>query len=84
MRKGLAGKQIIGVFSNLGASGAGYALTLTSAQTGFTAGQQVVEVLTCGAYTTDGSGNLGVAMAGGAPRIFYPRAPLVGSGICGL
>ncbi|KAK6609509.1 alpha amylase [Botrytis cinerea] len=84
MRKGFTGKQIIAVFSNLGASGSAYTLTLSSSQTGFTTNLQVTEILTCVSYTTDGSGNLAVAMAGGAPRIFYPRAALVGSGVCGL
>jgi alpha-amylase len=82
MRKGDTGYQIIGVFSNLGASGSSYTLTLTSSETGFTASQSLVEVLSCTAYTTDSSGNLAVAMAGGLPRIFYPTAQLTGSGVC--
>ncbi len=82
MRKGNAGAQIVGVFSNLGASGASYTLTLTSNETGFTDSQALVEVTGCTSYTTDSSGNLAVAMAGGLPRIFYPEAHLVGSGIC--
>ncbi|KAH8791321.1 glycoside hydrolase family 13 protein [Hyaloscypha sp. PMI_1271] len=82
MRKGNTGYQIIGVFSNLGASGSSYTLTLTSSETGFTASQSLVEVLSCTAYTTDSSGNLAVAMAGGLPRIFYPTAQLTGSGVC--
>ncbi|PQE33091.1 hypothetical protein CJF32_00007648 [Rutstroemia sp. NJR-2017a WRK4] len=84
MRKGFTNYQIIGVFNNMGASGSTYTLTLTSSETGFTAGMQVVEVLSCVTATTDGSGNLGVGMQGGLPRVYYPRAPLVGSGICGL
>ncbi|KAF7933340.1 hypothetical protein EAE99_003225 [Botrytis elliptica] len=84
MRKGFTGKQIIAVFSNLGASGSASNLTLTTSQTGFSATLQVTEILTCGSYTTDGSGSLAVQIVGGAPRIFYPRARLVGSGVCGL
>ncbi|CZR53768.1 related to alpha-amylase A precursor [Phialocephala subalpina] len=82
MRKGDTNYQIIGVFSNLGSSGSSYTLTLTSAETGFTASQALVEVMSCTAYTTDSSGNLAVAMASGLPRVFYPKAGLVGSGIC--
>ncbi len=82
MRKGDTNYQIIGVFSNLGASGSSYTLTLTSSETGFTASQALVEVLSCTAYTTDSSGNLAVAMAGGLPRVFYPLAQLTGSGVC--
>ena len=83
MRKGDAGYQIIGVFSNLGAGGSSYTLTLPSSDTGFTDSESVVEVLSCTSYTTDSSGNLNVAMAGGLPRVFYPAAQLSGSGICG-
>ncbi|KAL3421340.1 alpha-amylase [Phlyctema vagabunda] len=82
MRKGYTGAQIISVFSNRGASGASYTLSLTSSQTGFTANQALVEILGCTSYTTDSSGNLAVAMAGGAPRIFYPAAQLTGSAVC--
>lgn len=82
MRKGQVGAQIVGVFSNLGASGASYTLTVSASNSGFAANQALVEVLGCTAYTTDSSGNLAVAMAGGAPRVFYPAAQLSGSGIC--
>ncbi|RDW88123.1 hypothetical protein BP6252_00155 [Coleophoma cylindrospora] len=84
MRKGNQGYQTIGVFTNLGASGSSYTLTLTPSETGFTASQALVEVMSCTAYTTDSSGNLVVAMAGGLPRVFYPLAQLTGSGICGI
>jgi alpha-amylase len=82
MRKGNTGSQIIGVFTNLGASGASYTLTLSSTETGFTASQSVIEVMSCTAYTTDSNGNLAVAMAGGLTRVFYPAAGLSGSGVC--
>ena len=82
MRKGDTNYQLIGVFTNLGASGASYTLTLPSSDTGFTASQSLVEVMGCTSYTTDSSGNLAVAMASGLPRIFYPTAQLEGSGIC--
>jgi alpha-amylase len=82
MRKGDTGSQIISVFTNLGASGGSYTLTLTSAETGFTAGEALVEIMGCTAYTADSSGNLAVAMASGLPRIFYPKALLTGSGVC--
>ena len=84
MRKGDTNYQIISVFTNLGASGASYTLTLPSSDTGFTDSQAVTEVMSCTAYTTDSSGNLAVSMASGLPRVFYPTAQLTGSGICGL
>lgn len=82
MRKGDTGSQIIGVFNNQGSNGGSYTLELSSSATGFTAGQSLIEVLSCTAYTTDASGNLNVAMAGGLPRVFYPTAQLTGSGVC--
>lgn len=84
MRKGNTNYQIVGVFSNQGSSGSSYTLTLTSSETGFAANQAVMEVMSCTSYTTDSSGNLFVAMAGGVPRVFYPTAQLGGSGICNV
>lgn len=81
-RKGSTGFQIIGVFSNRGANGNSYTLTLPSADTGFTNNEQVIEVLSCTAYSTDSSGNLAVVMSSGLPRVFYAKANLSGSGIC--
>ena len=82
MRKGNPGYQIISVFSNKGANGNSYTLTLPSSGTGFTAGQAIMEILTCTSYTTDSSGNLAIPMSSGLPRIFYPVLQLSGSGIC--
>lgn len=81
LRKGFDNAQIIGVLSNLGAGGASYTLSL--ANTGWGAGTQVVEVLSCATVTVDANANLPVAMAGGLPRVFYPLAQLTGSGVCG-
>lgn len=81
-RKGSTGFQIVGVFSNRGANGNSYTLTLPSADTGFTNNEQVIEVLSCTAYSTDSNGNLAVAMSSGLPRVFYSRTNLSGSGIC--
>lgn len=80
-RKGTDGTQMIGVFSNLGADGSSYTLTLSD--TGYTSGQVVMEIFTCTEVTTDSSGNIAVPMASGLPRVFYPVSALSGSGICG-
>lgn len=82
MRKGYDDKQIIAVLSNKGASGAAYTLTLGN--TGFTAGMQVMEMLTCTTVTVDSDGNIAVPMASGLPRVYYPKSALAGSGICGV
>ncbi|MCJ1242323.1 hypothetical protein MMC14_010331 [Varicellaria rhodocarpa] len=81
MRKGYAGNQVIGVFTNQGANGASHTLTLRS--TGFTAGEQVIEILSCTIVTVDSNSNLGVAMGKGLPKVFYPLSSATGSGICG-
>lgn len=67
MRKGFDGNQIIGVFSNLGANGSSYTLTLGNS--GYGAGEIVVEILSCSQVTADGGGNIAVAMGGGAPKV---------------
>lgn len=82
LKKGAAGSQTVGVFTNKGASSSAYTLTLNSANTGFTANQAVIEVLSCTAYTADSSGNVVITMSGGLPRVLYPSANLSGSGIC--
>ena len=82
-RKGFDGNQIVGVFTNVGQGGGSYTLNLSGQQTGFTAGEGVVEVLGCASYTADGSGSVGVLMGGGVPKVLYPLAKVVGSGICG-
>ncbi|KAI3401655.1 hypothetical protein diail_9319 [Diaporthe ilicicola] len=82
MRKGYAGYQIVGVYSNVG-SGASTTVTLTAVSTGFTSGQALTDVMSCNSFTADSSGNLAVTVSAGVPRVFYPTAALSGSGICG-
>lgn len=81
MRKGNAGKQMVSLFTNRGAGGE-EVMTLLSADTGFTANLDVIEVLNCIDAKTDGSGNLGVGIDNGEPLVFFPAANLKGSGIC--
>ncbi|KFY58478.1 hypothetical protein V496_06112 [Pseudogymnoascus sp. VKM F-4515 (FW-2607)] len=81
MRKGKAGKQMVSLFTNRGAGGE-EVMTLLSADTGFTANLDVIEVLNCIDAKTDGSGNLGVGIDNGEPLVFFPAANLKGSGIC--
>ena len=69
MRKGYEGNQIISVFSNLGASGASYNLTLGN--TAYVAGESIVEILTCTATTADSDRNIVVAMGGGLPKVSH-------------
>lgn len=84
MRKGYAGKQIVSVYSNSGSNGGSRSITINASNSGFTAGQNITEVLRCEALTADSRGNLGVNIPTGRPSILYPTAGLQGSGICGL
>ncbi|KAF7551360.1 hypothetical protein G7Z17_g5053 [Cylindrodendrum hubeiense] len=82
MRKGFDGNQIISVLSKTGASAADKTLSLTKSVTGFTANQNVVEILTCKTSTTDSSGSLSVTISQGKPLVFYPKSQISGSDIC--
>ncbi|KAK7408531.1 hypothetical protein QQX98_009291 [Neonectria punicea] len=82
MRKGHNGNQIISVLSKTGTSAQDKTLTLGQAVTGFSANQDVVEILTCKTVSTNGSGSLSVTISKGQPLVFYPKSQVVGSGIC--
>lgn len=82
MRKGSAGSQVVGVYTNVGASGS-TTVTLAASNTGFTAGQALMDVMSCTSYTAGTGGALTVTISGGVPRVFYPTAALSGSSICG-
>lgn len=81
MRKGAAGTQVVGVYSNVGASGS-TTVTLTAANTGFTAGQALTDVMSCTALTADSSGAVSVSISGGVPMVLYPTAALSGASLC--
>jgi alpha-amylase len=81
MRKGFDGYQIISVYANVGA-GQTFNVTLSSAQTGFKAGDQLVEVTKCATSKVDANGNLVATSPNGEPKVFYPLNRLSGSGIC--
>jgi alpha-amylase len=79
-RKGAEGKQILSVFSNQGAGGGPYNLTVPGA---YKPGTEVMEVLTCKKVTADKEGKIMVEMDEGAPKVFFPAKRMAGSGICG-
>ncbi|KAI5210720.1 putative alpha-amylase [Aureobasidium subglaciale] len=81
MRKGNNDTQVIGIFTNLGASGnAGFELLATSS--GFDAGMDVTDALACERFTTDEHGDLKVEIKGGLPVVLYSTEQLEGSGLC--
>ena len=80
---GVDGGQVVAVYTNVGAGGAAQSVTLVTSDTGFTAGEGLVDVLSCVGYTADGSGNVAVELET-LPVVLYPTAGVVGSGICGM
>jgi alpha-amylase len=81
MRKGFDNYQIIGIFTN-GGSSSSMSVTLSSSQTGFTANQALVDIMSCTTVSTDASGSISLTLSGGLPKVLYPAARLSGSGIC--
>jgi alpha-amylase len=82
MRKGQAGAQVVGVFTNVGASSSAE-VALPSSATGFEANQALVDVMGCTEHTTDSGGGLSVTLADGLPAVLYPKARLADSDVCG-
>lgn len=79
-RKGAEGSQIVSVFSNLGAKGGRYNLSVPGA---FAPGTEAVDVLSCETVTADDEGNITVEMNAGKPKAFFPAKKMNGSGLCG-
>ena len=73
--------SVITIVNNMGEQGGDNTFTLEN--TGFSEGEEVVEVLTCGSATAGNGGNLGVGLSKGLPQAWYPAGMLAGSGICG-
>ena len=81
MRKGSSGKQVVGIFTNVGASSS-TSVTLSWSSSGFSANQQITDIVTCDSFTTDSGGGITVALPRGLPRILYPASALSGGDIC--
>jgi alpha-amylase len=80
MRKGFDGNQVITVLTNEGEGAGSHTLNLKN--TGFQAGEKIMEVLTCKEQTTQSDGSINVTMQNGSPRVFYPSSALTGSKVC--
>jgi alpha-amylase len=81
LRKGFDGFQVVSVYANVGSSGS-FSVNLASSATGFKAGDQLVEVVSCSLATAESGGQVSVASGNGQPKVYYPLARLGGSGIC--
>ncbi|KAL0474191.1 alpha-amylase [Neurospora intermedia] len=81
MRKGSSNKQVVGVFTNVGASSS-TAVTLSALASGFSADEPVTDVVSCDSFITDSGGSITITLSGGLPRILYSTMLLDGSDIC--
>jgi alpha-amylase len=80
-RKGPAGVQIVGVFSNQGEKGGEYQLSVGPGA--FDVGTEVIEVFSCTKSQANEAGNVTALMGAGEPKAFFPTAQMEGSGLCG-
>lgn len=79
-RKGNDGNQIVSVITNNGEGSSSSTLSLE--QTGWDAGTDVVEILTCKKSSVGLDGKLSVPMEKGLPRVYVAEAVTDGSKIC--
>ncbi|KAI0485167.1 glycoside hydrolase family 13 protein [Xylariaceae sp. FL0804] len=74
--------SMVSVFTNIGASGSSYSVTLDGSFTGWDANTALTEALACTSATADSNGGLTFTM-GTNTQVYYPTSKLTGSGICG-
>lgn len=82
LRKGHAPNQVVSVVTNLGSEAQVKAITVEN--TGWSAGIDVVDVLTCETKTVGKNGELSVEIVGGLPRAYFAVESVGKSGICKL
>ncbi|CUA73956.1 GH13 alpha-amylase precursor [Rhizoctonia solani] len=73
--------KLLTALTNVGSQGAAENFELTG--TGYSANEQLVDVLSCANITADASGNVVVPLKGGNPQVIIPVSQLSGSGLCG-
>lgn len=76
--KGPAGYQVVSCVVNQSSTGAKYELSVG----GFSAGDAVVEVLSCTTSTADSTGNVTMYMNKGEPKAYILQSHLDATGLC--
>lgn len=76
--KGPTGHQIVSCVVNQSSSGSKYQLSIG----GFSAGDAVVELLTCTTDTADSTGNVTMYMDQGQPKAYMLQSNLNATGLC--
>jgi len=65
---------LVSVLTNVGAGAANHTFNIDSAASGLAANTQVLDVVQCESFTTDGSGNLDITLSDGMPRVMMAQA----------
>ncbi|CAN8102346.1 unnamed protein product [Discula destructiva] len=75
--------QVVSVLTNLGVGPTSYNISLPASGTGYSAGQEIVDLFApgCPRYTTASNGELTFEMTS-APKVFYPATRLGASDLC--
>lgn len=76
--KGPAGAQIVSCVVNQASGGSSYQLSVG----GFAAGDEVVELLSCGTDTADSTGNVTMYMNKGEAKAYILQSNLEATGLC--
>lgn len=71
---------IVTVLSNEGSSGGDRTVSVTG--TGFEAGTELTDVISCKTVTAGDNGSVEVPLSGGLPSVLYPSSQLAESGLC--
>lgn len=65
---------LVSVLTNVGAGAENHTFNVQSSVSSWPANTQVLDVVQCESFTTDGSGNLDVTMSDGMPRVMLAQA----------
>jgi alpha-amylase len=65
---------LVSVLTNVGAGASNHTFKIETAASGLAANTQVLDVVQCESFTTDGSGNLDVVINDGMPRVMIAQA----------
>lgn len=65
---------LVSVLTNVGAGAANHTFKIEAAASGMAANTQVLDIVQCESFTTDGSGNLDITLSDGMPRVMMAQA----------
>jgi len=65
---------LVSVLTNVGSGAANHTFKIDAAASGMAANTQILDVVQCESFTTDGSGNLDITLSDGMPRVMMAQA----------